>query len=116
MGAVMTAAPTNRVDTPKAGYYKMRLVKGGTWVGVKLWHGPPHDPWSGAILDRSWRWQALVDGKEGDPFETWIRAAGHPIDEAEYRYLLAHSEWAKVNAPDLAPDRAVNHHTMKPIF
>lgn len=87
------------VDQPQEGYYRTRLVRGGPFVPVKIWHGPPHDPETGEELDRSPRWQALVNGEERDAREIWNWCADKPISESEYRYMLAVKNWAETHAP-----------------
>lgn len=88
----------NETGKPVAGFYKRRMVRGGPWVGVKLWFGPPADPVTGEPLDRSPRWQALVAGVESEPYEAWISCCGHPITEDEYRNLTSTADpFAKIN-------------------
>ncbi len=105
-----------QINKPQAGYYKRRLVKGGPWVGVHIWYGPPTCPHTGQLLDRSWRWQALVNGEDADEYEAWISGCANPITKEEYEYLLAHSDWAKNYAPDLAPDKKIDLNKINPIF
>lgn len=87
-------------DTPVAGHYRMRLRSGGVFVGVRVWHGPPHDPVTGEEMDRSWRWQAEIDGRPADLADVWPKCAGDPIDAAEYQFLAARRRWGEENAPD----------------
>lgn len=116
----MTAAL--RVDTPQAGHYWRRFVKNGPKIPVRIWHGAPICPDTGEELDRSHRWQAIVNGElvTGDAvLETWISCAGHPISEAEYEYLLALKNHAVQHEPDLpeaAPNSPINLHTMPTLF
>jgi hypothetical protein len=101
-----------RVDVPEEGYYLTRLVRGGPKVPVRIWHGPPPDPDNpGQVLDRSWRWQCLVDNKEADPFEIWPYVAGRRIDRYEYEARLAGKAWDRLydpGSPFLDPDRPIN--------
>jgi hypothetical protein len=109
----------NHVSNIVAGFYKRRLVRGGPWVPVRLWYGPPNDPVTGEELDRSHRWQALVNGEEADPDETWIGCCGNPIDAQEYGYLLAMKNFATNHAPELpeaSPRQPINLGSMKPLF
>lgn len=117
----MTAAL--RVDTPQAGFYWRRFVKGGPKIPVRLWHGAPIDPETGEELERSHRWQAMVNGDlvTGDTavIEVWISCAGNPIDEAEYDYLLALKNHAVRHEPDLpeaAPNSPIDLHRMPTLF
>jgi hypothetical protein len=92
-------APTS--DVPRAGFYKLRLVRGGVHVGVRLWEGPPLDPVTRRPLDRSWRWQACCDGRLCPVDRVWPWCVGEPIGEDEYRWLLADRRWARSWAPGL---------------
>lgn len=87
-------------SVPVAGFYRARLVSGGHPVGVRIWHGPPHDPITGEELDRSWRWQATMNGEPIDLFRVWPRCAGEPIDQVEHDYLASVHKWAVEHQPD----------------
>lgn len=113
-------------------FYRARLVKDGPWIGVLAWFGPPIDPDVGDELDRSWRWQALVDGESVEP--NWhagriedraqfLAALGirniAAIDGDEYRYLAATRQWAASNdpdAPEANPRRRVDLRELPPIL
>ncbi len=84
-------------DLPIAGFYRMKLVTGGIYVGVRLWHGPPHDPDTGEEMDRSHRWQATANGRPIPLERAWPRCADAPINSGEYAYLLSLQEWGKEN-------------------
>lgn len=97
-----------------AHYWQAKFVKGGPWVGIKTWLGPPLV--DGEELDRSPRWQALVRTETtgrmilyGEPCPIEVDGIGlrsvERISEADYRYLISHSEWATAHAPHL-PDAA----------
>jgi hypothetical protein len=109
------------VNLPLAGHYKMKLVKGGPWVPVRIWCGPSHDPVTGEVLDRSWLWQAQVDG---GPFEdafhrAWPYCAGHPITDTEYNYMRDVTLWAKEYAPEqpeAAPRQRIDLNRMPTLF
>ena len=90
------------VTTPVAGFYRFRMFSGSVRGGVKLWNGPPSDPVTGEILDRSWRWQAEFDGKPVDFSRVWPQCAGDPITEREYTHYVMRRAWARENAPDSA--------------
>lgn len=91
---------TESADEPHTGFYQIRMVRGGIFVPVKVWFGPPADPDTGELLDRSWRWQALRNGDLVDVNLVWPFCARFPIDQNEYDYLLARKAWAEQNAPD----------------
>lgn len=124
----MKPAPV-AVWPPVAGHYAMRLARGGVRVAVRIWEGPPVI--EGEELDRSPRWCCEIDGRtdrlERDdeagylcrvPLEidrAWPYCAGEPIAESEYRYLLAHAEWAREHQPEhprAQPRKAVDFHTL----
>lgn len=90
-------------------YWRARLVKDGPFVGVMSWFGLPII--DGEELDRHCRWQCLVRNETtsrmillGD--EVPIDVDGitlrnlERIQEADYLYLVKHSEWATNHAPD----------------
>ncbi len=99
---------------PIAGFYATKLVKGGPRVAVRIWFGPAVI--DGEIQDRGHDWRVEIDGRtdrvEVDresgyrcrvalPVETaWPYCLNDTVDEAEYRFLLNHSRWAKEHAPD----------------
>ena len=95
----------NRVDDPRPGFYKMRLVRGGPWVAVMIWVDDPTDELTGEPLDRPPMLRALVDEVERDPYEVWTSCAGRPIPHEEYVYLLEMRHYATEHRPDL-PDAA----------
>ena len=91
---------------PVPGLYAWRAIKGGPEIAARIRHEPTRDPVTGEPLDRSWYWSADIDGATDlSPGVTpsdncWnISIFGRPIDEAEYRYLVANSEWARQHAP-----------------
>lgn len=84
---------------PTAGLYKMRRARNSVFYAARVWYGPPHDPLTGEELDRSWRWQATLDGKEADLERVWPYCIRYPVKEPEYRFLLAIREWERINDP-----------------
>jgi len=89
-------------DQPKPGYYRMRLRSGGAFVGVRIWFGAPLDPVTGEEMDRSHRFQALINGTYAEMDRVWPKCAGDPITEAEYQHLCATQKWAQQHAPESA--------------
>ena len=87
-----------QVGVPREGYYKARLINSGMWVAVRFWYGQPII--DGEVQDRIPRWCVEVNGRTGrfdkevghrvplDAFDVWPWAAGHPIREKEYRFML----------------------------
>ena len=89
------------VSTPVAGFFRYRMRAASPRGGVRIWYGPPKDPVTGEVLDRSWRWQAEFNGELVDDFDrVWPACAGDPITEADYRAYCARTEWARQNAPN----------------
>jgi hypothetical protein len=97
------AAPTGygvNVERPTVGFYKLKLSRGTVLRAVHLWYGPPADPVTGEELDRSWRWQAMLDDGALIDFErVWPVCAGDPITEQEFKRCVARVEWARQHAP-----------------
>lgn len=90
------------VTTPVAGYYRMRLRSGAIKSAVRVWFGPPLDPVTGEVLDRSYRWQAMADGEYVDLDRVWPACAADPITLPDYDFMLKRREWAREHAPDSA--------------
>lgn len=87
-------------STPYAGFYRVRLSSGSVRVGVRLHYSPPLDPVTGEVLDRSWRWQAEVNGHPYDDFDrVWPMCAAEPITEIDYQRYCQRQGWARENAP-----------------
>lgn len=82
-------------------------------IPVRIWWGPPADPETGELLDRSPRWRIHLAGTEfdGEPVrlgnitiyavtDFWPTCATAPIDEREYAYRLERQAWAAIYDPD----------------
>jgi hypothetical protein len=88
---------TERIDCPREGYYRLRLIRGGLWVGVRIWRDSGH-------------WRVEVDGRqvrvEGDHivpldvFEVWPWCCGQPISRREFDFLARRRDWARRHAPE----------------
>lgn len=87
---------TDRVWPPTSGFYLYRALlerlPNGRWLRgpeqpVCIWFGPPSDPVTGELLERSYRWQALLDGRETDIDTVWPFVAGNKITETEYENM-----------------------------
>lgn len=107
--------------TPISGTYKMKLVKGGPWVPVRVWYGPSHDPLTGELMDRSYHWQAQIDGGEHEDAlrRAWPYCAGNAISEAEYSYMRDVGLWAKDYAPEqpeASPRKKINLNSLPTLF
>jgi len=86
-------------DEPVEGWFKTRLVKDGVFVPVRIWWGQPLDE-DGEVMDRHMRWNALASGKYIDVERVWPWCGRFPISEADYRFMLDKSRWAKSYSPD----------------
>lgn len=89
-------------DQPIEGHYRMRLKMGGAFVGVHIWYGAPLDPETGEEMDRSWRWQALVNDEHVPLERAWPKCAADPISADDYRHYCSVQQWARQHAPDSA--------------
>lgn len=117
----------------RAGFYQVRLIKGGIMVGCRFWHGAP--VFDGEELDRSHRWCVAVDGAttrpaldadglpiEGvrellDAWEVWPYACGRPISEREFQFLARRRTWAVEHDPQhpaAQPRKPVDVLQLKP--
>lgn len=91
------------VETPVAGFYRVRIGAETVAVGVRLWFGAPLDPVTGEELDRGWRWQAQADDGSFLEFErVWPACARDPITEDSFNARRARREWAREHAPNSA--------------
>jgi hypothetical protein len=104
-------------DQPIEGYYRMRLKMGGAFVGVRIWYGAPLDPETGEEMDRSWRWQALVNDEHVPLERAWPKCGADPISEDDYRHLANLQRWARTHAPDsaIADPRRLAHPLDNPL-
>jgi len=108
------AAREHVTAEPIAGFYQTRLVKGGPWVPVRLWFGPPLDPHFPRLLDRAPCWQACANGRRFDVDRLWPWCARHPISRSRYRYLIARHRWAvrwNPAMPEADPYRPIDPNT-----
>lgn len=87
-------------ETPTAGYYRMAMRMGAMPVGIRIWYGPPHDPVTGEVMDRSFRWQAEINGCINELEKVWPKCARDKITKHEYEYMVLRYNWAKGNAPE----------------
>lgn len=111
-----------RPDQPRPGFFKMRIVKGGAYVGAEIRHGPSRDPDTGGLMDeRSWMWETWINGElarapSPDPthagvWRVWMHA--EEISEPAYRHLIADREWCKQNlpaSPEAQPTKKADPH------
>ena len=102
-------------------YWRAKFAKGGPYVGVMTWCGPPVI--DGEELDRSPRWQALVRNETnprailmGDQIPIEVEGIQlrsiEATTKADYEFMVAHSAYATVHRPDLpdaSPSQAIDH-------
>lgn len=73
------------VGEPQEGYFRMRLVKGGPWVGARI-----HRAMDGSMV-------ATVNGFPGDPDHVWTY--GRTTTQDDYERLLLEAEYARATDP-----------------
>lgn len=73
----MRDEPSRRIDTPEPGYFRMRLVRKGPWVGARIYR-------SALFGDL----RATINGHDVDVFDVWT--SGERISEDDYNWLIAH--------------------------
>lgn len=110
---------------PQPGFFRLRVVKGGPWVGAVIWSPCPiqfpEDTWACAgddyqPLDRPRILLAEIDGKPVSPHTVWI--SGEQITAREWRYLTEGAAWDRrydPSAPAANPRRAVDLNELPPI-
>ena len=99
-------------DTPQPGFYLIRMIRGGPWVGAQIAHAEDG-------------WTVMIDGvTEGPSLDPWSLAGmervhwgGRETTEAEVKYRLAlkqHAVAYEPDAPAANPKRAVNLDKLTP--
>lgn len=98
-------------ETPRCGWFKRRLVKGGPWVAAKIWMDQPIDPDTGELCGDE-TLQCEVAGRWADPEDAWTWLCANPITEQEFRYLTALAEHCarhEPSHPSANPRQAIDH-------
>lgn len=112
-----------RTDPPR--YYAVTLVNKGPRCPLMIWYGPPLDPLTSEVLDRSPRWNVKLNGDfvDGAHFAMLVGdvayVKGEPIDRDEYDHLLSVRNWAlehSPESPEAAPREAINLNKLRTIF
>lgn len=103
-------------DEPQPGFYRVRLVKDGVWVAVKIWRpcvctiGEEQEhPWAEAC-DRYPRLLADIGTVRRFPESLWSFC--WPIDAARYRFMTADAAFESTYQPDMPlanPRRPVDY-------
>ena len=97
-------------DSPRPGWYKAKLVRGGPFVAVDIWFEAEG---GGQEL------HCLVDGEPADPYKTWPLWGAVEINQAEYDRLLAKADHAKQHEPgrpEANPRKPVKLRELPPIW
>lgn len=107
------------IAKPRAGFFKVRLVKGGAWVSARIFQPCPieMEPEYWNPMDRSPSLAAEVNGQPARVMRVW--ASGEEISAAEFHYLLDDAGWCERYAPDeprANPKSAVDVRTTQPVF
>lgn len=102
-----------RIDQPREGFYRTRLIKGAMNVGVMLWFAP--DGWRVVVDGQTHR----DDGRLLDPFEVWPWCCDQPISHREFAFLKHRARWAREHAPEhpaANPRRPIDRRKLKPLI
>jgi hypothetical protein len=107
--ALRGLSPVND-GTPRCGWYKRRLVRGGVFIPARIWMAQDICPETGELLcDEVLRCE--VNGTPADPEDAWSWISANPVTEQEFRYLAARIAFAIQNEPDdpfAAPTRPID--------
>jgi hypothetical protein len=114
---------TRDVGEPQVGFYRMRAVKGGRFVGARIYIDVIDDPdFPENEMDRSPMWHGEINGvvdPDPSPAPTeavWrIHEHGERVDEAEFLFLRADADWQREHTDD-EPERPIDWLTIKPPF
>lgn len=125
---------TRRIDTPRPGWFVVKLVKGGPPVPALIFRPcpmvlplpvpdcyedgePGPEDWCRPCRAH-WRpLEARINDDWAPVDRVWT--SGREIDRGEYEFLMADYRWARQHAPSdfrANPDRAIDVSTMPPVF
>lgn len=96
-GAALAGLRPQVTHDPHCGWFKRRLVRGGPWIGARIWLEQRVEDGE-LVADETMRCE--VNGEERDPHAQWTYLADHPISEKEFLYLASLNRWAAAHAPD----------------
>jgi hypothetical protein len=103
---------------PQCGFFWRRMVRHGPKVPAAIWLEQEVDPDTGELIgDETLR--CSVGEEAADPFKEWTYAAGNPITEEEYRFLIADAAWARDYAPEspqAQPRKKIDPLSVEPVF
>lgn len=124
----MTMETHNPADLPRAGFFKTRIVRGGPWVGARIYETLCCCTINGGDENVEHKWQdncdryprprlsAEMDGRPSSVNRVW--GVSTEIEESEYHYLVDSAAWDRENDPDspyITANKALDINKMKPI-
>ena len=105
--------PARRIDRPEPGFFKLRLVRKGWQVPVRV------------LRYTDGTWHVTVNGQDKpqstDPIAAGAQSiweSGTAIDQTEYNYLIALREYALAHDPThpaATPDKPIRVALLRPI-
>lgn len=98
------------MNEPQAGWFKRRFVRGGPWVGARIWWHQDVDDAGELLAEPELRCE--VNGRPADALDQWTWLAGQPIEPEEFDRLMA----PQIAAAPPDPSKPVNYLTDKPPF
>ncbi len=114
--ALAGKAPTIN-DDPQPGYYKRKMVKGGPWVGVRIWLEQEIGE-DGDLLSEP-RMKCMVGDDAADAGDQWLWVCTSPISAADYDYLTDTQRYAThrdPSMPEARPRESVDLNRLEPIL
>lgn len=110
MGQAATAAAfAFDPDTPVTGCYRIRQVKGGPPVALRIWLGFAIDPATGEeVAERGMRWQCTLNGERVPVEDYWPGCARDPIAPAEHDRIVRESRTMDADSHFYDPRRRID--------
>jgi hypothetical protein len=84
--AVAGKNPERHEGEPQCGFYRMRMVRGGPWVPVRIYVDRTIDPETGELTSREIMRMEVAGEPGGDPARRWSYLT--PISRPEYARLI----------------------------
>lgn len=73
---------------PQCGWFRRRMVRGGPWVGARIWCRQIIDPETGELTEDE-TLHCEVAGQRRDPVDEFMWLANNPISEATFLEMEA---------------------------
>lgn len=100
-------------DTPRVGWYLLKLVRGGPWVAAEI------------VRDDAEYWWVMIDGAwQGPALDPWALPAmetvhwyGRETTAEDVQFRIGLARWAAIYRPDHAaanPRKAIDLDTLTP--